>query len=265
MSPLGESDTRIPLPERIDRPLRLGPFPSARDAIKGMGYALAGVVAVPFVGLWGWLPMIAIGLAVGLVQIDGVPLDRGIYLRFRRRWRREELLRRQRTPGLASGERRTLDFPDGRRVGIVQADGSPLAFLPPTELRQRLAIYRELLVDCGSGGVLVVSTLPISSSALLPPERAASASPLLDDAARASYHELLQRLCERRRHRRVYLALWSSGSGGEALSQLEGRLAAVGERWAALGGEPRRLSGTELLRAARRFGWEVARISRVSP
>ncbi|MFG1529957.1 MAG: hypothetical protein AAFA34_01595 [Thermoplasmata archaeon] len=243
----------IGLPERIDRPLKLGPFPSARDAVKGLGYGLGGALLIPFVGLWGWLPMIGVGLLVGLVRIDGVPIDTGLYLRARRRLRREERLLRRRLPADGAEEDRYLTLPMGRRVGIVQAEGTPLAFLPPAELRTRFDLFRELLVDCGAGGVLIASTLPIAPQSLRPRRPGLEGR---EAVVRDSYGELIDRLCERRRHRRSYLALWTAEAGPEPLARLEGRLAAVEERFRALGACPRRLTGRELTRAARRFGWE---------
>ncbi len=243
----------IGLPERIDRPLRLGPFPSARDAVKGLAYALGGALLIPIVGLWGWLPMIGIGLLVGLVRIDGVPLDTALYLRARRRGRRHERLRRDPIPRDPAADPRWLTLPSGRRVGIVQAEGTPIAFLPPAELRARFAVYRELLLDCGAGGVLIASTVPIASGALRPRRSAVGEG---EAAARDAYDELVGLLGERRRHRRAYLALGTPEAGPEALAQLDARLTAVEERFRALGASPQRLTGAELDRAARRFGWE---------
>ncbi|MHB1435095.1 MAG: hypothetical protein ACYCPN_04525 [Thermoplasmata archaeon] len=252
----------IGLPERIDRPLKLGPFPSARDAVKGLAYVLVGALLIPIAGLWGWLPMIGVGLLVGLVRVDGVPLDTGLYRRARRRWRRDERLARHRIPPGDPAELRWLTLPMGRKVGIVRAEGTPLAFLPPAELRARFAVYRELLLDCGVGGVLIGSTLPITPTALRPGRRSVGER---EGAVRDSYAELLRLLCERRRHRRVYLALWTPETGPDALTQLDARLAAVEERFRALGASPRRLAGEELTRAARRFGWERPKLPGGAP
>ena len=44
----------VALPVAIGRRMRLGPFPSARDALRFLAYATAGAVVIPFFGAIAW-------------------------------------------------------------------------------------------------------------------------------------------------------------------------------------------------------------------
>ncbi|HLM71014.1 MAG TPA: hypothetical protein VK423_06510, partial [Thermoplasmata archaeon] len=68
----------IRLPERLDRRMRLGPFPSSRDALKFVTYAAAGALLSPFTSPWVWLPVLLAGFAVSVWRPDGRAVDERI-------------------------------------------------------------------------------------------------------------------------------------------------------------------------------------------
>src|SRR5208282_2604654 len=61
----------VVLPERVDRRVRLGPFPSAKDAVKFASYAAAGAVLAPFATPFAWVPVLALGFVVSVWHPDG--------------------------------------------------------------------------------------------------------------------------------------------------------------------------------------------------
>lgn len=75
MGDLPDGPPVVSLPERLDRRLRLGPFASARDALKFVTYSAVGAVIVPFTSPYLWLVVVAGGFAVCVVRSDGQALD----------------------------------------------------------------------------------------------------------------------------------------------------------------------------------------------
>ncbi len=245
----------VTLPDRVDRRLSLGPFPSAREALKFAGYAAAGAPIVPWVGALGWLPFVVAGFVVATVRPGGRGLDARMadWLAYRFR----------RAAGPAGVQRRSVRLSHGfvrvspgRFAVVIRAEGIPLSFLPPEEHRQRFERYREVIRAARPSFAVVATSIPIDEAAVAP-----ARSPLVDResdgeaAARRAYEELSRLLARRRRHRRVYFALFGDGATADTLRSLEGRATRVVEGLAGLGVSPTRLYGPALERAARSFGW----------
>ncbi|MGI0071566.1 MAG: hypothetical protein ACRECT_05820 [Thermoplasmata archaeon] len=252
MADLADGPPIVGLPERLDRRLRLGPFASARDALKFVSYAAAGAVLVPFTSPWLWPAVAAAGFGLTVVRPDGRGLDEEAASFCRWKWRR--WAGGGTVTGPASGarvRRGLLPLSDGRHLAIVRAAGTPLAYLPPDELAARFERFRDLLRALrGPVGLLVAST-PMRSAPVVPgpidPERA-------DGPAAAGYSELVTLLCRRRLVRRVDLVLATDGPGAGALSDLEGRVATLGAGLSALGLRICRLRDRRLEDAARSWG-----------
>lgn len=245
----------VALPERVDRRLRLGPFPSARDALKFVGYAAVGAVFAPLSSPYVWLPFLALGAAVAFVRRDGAPLDESAlrYAAWRWRTRRPGGIVTRR--GSTSGPRRTVvPLPGGRHVAVVRCAGVPTAFLPPDELSERFERFRGLLRSDARPFLLLVAAEPVSAGPVRPPPATPTGS---DRGARAGYGELVGLLCRRRLARRVYLALATDATGPDGVARLEGRVRGITEQLAALGVRPARLDGPALANAVVRFGWNL--------
>lgn len=259
---MGESDPRPPiidLPERLDRRMRLGPFPSARDALKFVTYAASGALLVPFASPWLWLPVVLGGFGVSVWRPDGRALDERllVFLRWKvRSWSSGSSVKRAMPcPLVRHG---LLELSSHRYVAVVRTGGTPVAYLPPDELGRRFELYRELLRTSDDHFALLVTTAPIRSQAVRP---AAPAESRRDKQALSGYSELVSLLCRRRLLRRVYFVIGTSGSNPDAIGLLEGRVAGLIERLSSLGLRPTRLRDRGLVEAAHRFGWpaEVSR------
>jgi hypothetical protein len=243
----------IGLARRLDRSMRLGPFPSARDAMKFAAYAAAGSVALPFGGALAWLPVVGAGFLLAVVRPDGRGLDdrAADYLRYQ--WRRRH---RRRTIGSASGlpgVGRILTLPGPLLVAILETGGIPIRFLPPSDARRLYESFRELLRSLDIGVFLSAGTAPVPPLPRLPPPPGPSRAP--ERAARSGYVEMLGLLMRRRACRQVRVVLFAPGVGAAAIPQLEVRVRALAGRLAALGLDPVRLEGAELGRAAAALGW----------
>ena len=241
----------IRLPRRIDRPVRLGPFPSARHALKFVAYAGTGAVVAGFLGALLWLPFVGVGLLVSLAR-DGKALDEraGDYLRFR--WRTLGANASTSNHRVTEG-REVVRLENGRIIAVLSAHGVPTTFLPPEESRRLFDGYRAALRGL-DGGALIVSHLePLAPISLGPP----SAETLVpgERDARAGYAEMVEVICRRRSVRRVLIVLWSDHPGPPGRSRLEGRVSALLGALEALDVAPTRLRGRELESAIRRLGW----------
>ncbi len=242
----------VAVPERLDRRLRLGPFPSGRDAVKFVAAAAVAAVVSLVVAPWAGLPIVAVGALVALWRPDGEALDDR--LAAVARW----ALRRVGGPGTMSGPGdggpsgapATVRLGDGRIAAIVQLGGVPLAFLPPDELARQFELYRQLLRAVDGDLLLVATAAPIHAGAVVPRDGAVAPG---EEAARAGYRELVELLARRRSVRRVYLALAQGSATPEGRRRLEGAVDRLGERLADLGLRAERLRGTALRRTARRL------------
>lgn len=250
----GEGPLWVPVPERLDRRLRLGPFSSGRDAVKFVTAAAAGAVVSLVVEPWAGLPIVAIGAVVALWRPDGDAWDERFAAVARWAARRSAgdrgmTVPRRRGSAVGSG---TVVLPDGRSAAVVRAAGVPLAFLPPTELAHQFELYRELLRSVDGGLIVVATAVPIHAGSILPPE-----TPVRDGerTARAGYRELVALLARRRSVRRVLVAVPQDVPGVEGKRRLEAAVALLRERLADLGVRSERLRDRSLVDAAHRLGW----------
>jgi len=230
----------------------LGPFASARDALKFVTYAAAGALLAPFVSPYAWLPLLGLGFAVSVWRPDGEAVDERFGRWLGWSWRR--VLGGPLTP-LAlrrSAADAFVRLGPGRYATLLRLSGTPVAYRPPADLERMFREYCEVLRASDGMLVMRVGTAPLRSERLLPGE-----TPLVpaERAANAGYRELVAVLCRRRLVRKVDLALFGSGPGREVPAQLEARTRALAARLDALGLHPCRLRGRSLTDAALRLGW----------
>jgi len=249
----------VALPERLDRRLRLGPFPSGREALKFVVVAAVGAVCVPFAGAEVWLVFLAAGLAVSLWQPDGISLDARLVALARWGLRRagpgDPMTPGAGVPGVPRGVA-VVPLVAGGYAAVVRGSGVPLAYLPPAELRRKFELYCELLRAVDGSVVFLAARAPIHAGPLVPPSDAASGP---EAAARAGYRELVGLIVRRRAVRQVFVGVPVPRSGPESLGRLEDRVGGVVERMGELGLSPVRLKDRALSEAARRIGFEVGR------
>ncbi len=243
----------VTLPERLDRPLRLGPFPSARDALRFLTYAAVGACLAPFVPAGLWLGVVGLGFVSSVWKPGGETVEgraaRAVSWELRR-------LRggRGMTPAdlPEPSHRAHLTLDSGARVAVVRAGGLPLAYLPSAELARRFEQFREIVRGLDGGFVLHATLAPIHAGPFVPVGQAPGGA---DRAARDGYRELVRLIARGRSVRRVYLAVGCTSPGSEGVGRLEANVAALMERLAALGLVPFRLRDRALAEAARRIGW----------
>ena len=250
MTPLDDASFgTIPLPPRLSRRMRLGPFPSARDALKFLVFAAVGAILAARIGPIAWIPFLGGGFLLSVYKDDDRGLDDRLWAYLA--WRCSQ--RRGSGPGPPGLRVRgsVAHLPGGPDVGVLAASGVPVAFLPPSEARRLFDQYRELLRSLDGGGVVHISHEPLDPRPFLPPNRPSTDPAEL--AAREGYREMVQLLCRRRNRRRSLMLLWSDARRGART--LEQRLADAEARIAAVGVPVRRLSGPELLSTLHRAGY----------
>ncbi len=249
--PVGEAPA-VPLPERIDRRARLGPFPSARDAARFLCYAATGAVLAPFVSPFLWLPVVGAGFVVSVWQPDGRPADERLarYAFWRvRSWAPGGTVSPR--PGAAPRHGLVRVAPD-TFAAIVRTTGCPIAYLPPAELELKFGQYRELLRGL-AGAIAILSTATPARANEVRPGNVPLDGP--EREACSGYADLAERLCRRRRTRRVYLAIRNAAPGPDAVSRLDAEARSLADGLPALGVRATRLTGHALAEAAGRFGW----------
>jgi len=242
----------VGLPERLDRRMRLGPFPSGRDALKFVTYAAAGALVIPLAGAVAWVPVLLLAFALSVWRPEGEAIDERLAAVVR--WKVRDLwggalvtipVRPQ------GGERSTIRLSSARRAAVVRLGSLPLAYLPPTELARRFELFRTVLSTVGESVLLRATPAPIHARSFLPAEPVPSGA---EATARGGYRELVDLIARRRLVRQVHLAIAYSESGEGGIARLETELAALLERLSALGVRPARLKGRALEDAARRVG-----------
>lgn len=254
----GSGPPVVPMPERLDRPMRLGPFPSGRAALKFVVCAAIGATLVPVAGLYVWVGFLAGGLLVGLWQPDGIPIDSRTAAVVRwgiRRRAGDPPMTRPDSTGVASPTRGVVPLASGGYAAILRVGGVPLAYLPPAELRRRFEQYRDLLRATDTALVVYATCAPIHVVPFVP-------LPITDSGpeatAQTGYRELAQLIVQRRSVRQVYIGLSTPERGADALRQLEGRIVGLTERLTGLGLAPQRVVDRALPAAARRVGFQPA-------
>jgi hypothetical protein len=239
----------VPLPRPVDRRLHLGPFPSARDALKFAGVAAGGLLVVPLVGPAAIVPFALAGFVLAVHRSDGRSLDERVLGYLGYRWRRRHGAAHRPVPPGGTGAPRHVRLAGGRVAAVLVAGGVPVSFLPPDDARRLFEATRGWLETLGDGVYLVADTVPIPAAPfrprLPPPEEP-------DRAAGVGYDEVVRLLLRRRRARRVTLVLWEpADAAGQA--RLEDRAAASLVALATLGVVADRLTGAPLLAAIDRL------------
>jgi hypothetical protein len=250
----GASPLLVGLPEALGRRMRLGPFPSSRQALKFAAYAAVGGAVAAVVGAIWSVPFLGLGFLLSVYQSDGRALDEqlGEYVQFR--WRSRPGAAVPGPGGLEPGTGGPyLTSVPGHLVAVVAAPGLPIAFLPPADARGLFETYRELLRGLDRGLVVHMGLEPITERPFLPPgRRPETGSP--EEAARRGYSEMVTLLCRRRYLRRVLIAIWEP-AGPQAALRLEREVDRLAANLGLLGVESVRLRGTPLRRAAAQIGW----------
>jgi hypothetical protein len=250
----------IVLPERVDRRLRLGPFPSARDAVKFLGYAAVGSLLAVLVGPLLGLAIVAAGFALSIVRYEDGRLDARAVTVLRYSLGRLPAGRgASMTPPSRLWRRGVVPTPSGRYLAVVRAGGSPMAYLPPTEIARRFDRFRELLRAEPEGLVLRVWLSPMQAGPVVPsPVESGRA----DAPARDGYAELVRLLCARRSVRRIDVLRRSTRPGAEGLAELDTHVTRLLDRLSTLEIPARRLTGASLADAARRLSGSPDSVSR---
>lgn len=243
----------VPIPAQLGRRLRLGPFPSGRDAIKFVTAATVGAVASLLLVPWAGLPIVVGGAVVALWHPDGEPVDERLaaLLQWAVRHGRsaKRMTRTDRSAPLGPGD--TVTLSDGRSAAIVQTSGVPIAFLPPAELQDLFARYRDLLRSLELAWVAVATAVPIHGGSVVPAARPEGPS---EREARDGYAELVGLLARRRSIRRVFLAIVQEEAGPSGARRLDSAASLVSDRLSDLGVRVARLRGRALADAAVRLG-----------
>lgn len=246
---------RVTVPGRLDRRLRLGPFPTGRDALKFLAYTALGVSLAPSsVPLLG-APLILVGFVVAVYKPDGQAIDERlvVFLRYALRRRRSGASPVSRRARARIGEGSLLTLDDGRSASVVRTAGTPLAYLPSEELARRFDLFRGLLRSVEGELWLRADSVPIFREAVTP---AGPSLTTAEEPARAGYSELVALLCRRRAVRRVHVVLLAGAASLDAVPRLEAVTHAVLTHLAALGLRAERLHGRDLRDAASRLGLE---------
>jgi hypothetical protein len=238
--------------------MRLGPFPSARAALKFVTYCAVGALFVPLAGGWVWLPFLVLGLAASVHRTGEKGPDERLvdFVLYALRQRGANSTARGRFVAHARGS--LVRLPSGSYVAIVETRGTPILHLPPREIEDRFSQYRDFLRALDGGCAFVATVAPLSAVPYEPPRDNRSAT--IAPEARTGYDELVRLLCRRRYVRRILFAFASSASSPAGVAQLEARVAMSIERFQRLGVGPVRLRGRTLRQAAHRFDWPVREV-----
>jgi hypothetical protein len=248
----------IPLPAPVTRRMRLGPFPSARDALKFLAYAALGAVLAGFLGPIAWVPFLGGGFLLSTYKDDGEGFDERFVQYLHWRWRRRPARSRSGVGPGAKARGGQARIAGDRWVGIVAARGTPVVFLPPDEARRLFERYVELLRALDPGAVLRAFVEPLSPRRFLPRVPSTGNDPA--PKARAGYAEMVRLLCRRRSRRLVHVLLWSGHGADAGPSRLEERLDSVQRALDTMGIEARRVRGAELVSALRDLGWAATEV-----
>ena len=233
--------------------MRLGPFPSARDAMKFAAYASVGAIVVPWGGAVAWLPILAAGFLLSVVRPDGKGLDEraGDYLKWR--FRREATGPRLGRTARPAASDAIVRLPGGYAGAVVEAGGVPIRFLPPSDARALFERYGTLLRSLDAGFHLEMGARPVPQGTVRP--MTGPTAGRAEASARAGYEEFLRLVLKRRRLRRVRVLLFEPLSGAVSLGRLEARVRTLVAGLDGMGVGSDRLRGQGLLRALEAMGW----------
>ncbi|MCI4328271.1 MAG: hypothetical protein L3K01_02710 [Thermoplasmata archaeon] len=241
----------VALPRPVDRKLHLGPFPSARDALKFAGYASVGVVAIPFAGPGAVVPFALAGFLFAVHRREGRAFDDRFAGYLAWQWRRR--VRTPRGAGSASPAvpGRSARVGGGRIAAVVRTGGVPVAFLPTSDAVTLFEGTRRWLEGLDGSVYVVADAEPVRPGPFLPRGPGSTGTP--EAVARAGYDSVVRLLLRRRRIRRVALVLWE-GADRVGAARLDSRVAATEEALRRLGVETERLEGRALFGELRRLG-----------
>jgi hypothetical protein len=241
----------VPLPRPVDRKLHLGPFPSARDALKFAGYASVGVVAIPFAGPAAVVPFALAGFLFAVHRREGRAFDDRFAGYLAWQWRRR--VRSPRGAGAASPAvpGRSARVGGGRIAAVVRTGGVPVAFLPTSDAVTLFEGTRRWLEGLDGSVYVVADAEPVRPGPFLPRSATPPDSP--EAVARAGYESVVRLLLRRRRTRRVALVLWE-GADRAGAARLDARVAATEDALRTLGVGSERLVGRALSGELRRLG-----------
>lgn len=241
----------IPLPRPVDRKLHLGPFPSARDALKFAGYASVGVVAIPVAGPAAVVPFALAGFLFAVHRREGRAIDDQIAGYLGWRWRRRLRPRRPFAGTAPADPGRSARVGGGRIAAVVRAGGVPVAFLPTPDAVALFEGTRRWLEGLDGSVYVVADAEAIRPGPFLP--RAVAPPGSAEAASRAGYDSVVRLLLRRRRLRRVAVVLWEAADRTGA-TRLDTRVAATEEVLRRMGVETERLTGRALGLTLRRLG-----------
>ncbi|MGA7924076.1 MAG: hypothetical protein WCA77_08885 [Thermoplasmata archaeon] len=235
----------VGLPEPVERTLQLGPFRSGQDALKFLGYAVAGGLLALGFGPWAWLPCLGAGALVTLPRWEGKPIDRRLSDYVGWRWRRRKPIPPS-SPALsletAPGD--VVELSQGRSAAVLVSGGTPTTFLPLEDRRHLFGTYRNALRSLGGEAFVCAGVEPLPARPFLP--RVLNANATADSSARAGYVEMVRLLCHRRFRRRVRWVLFSEGSTAREIERLDVRVSALQLEFQKLGLSVDRLEGRAL-------------------
>src|ERR1700730_9474316 len=105
MDPAAEKFDAVALPAPLDRRMRLGPFPSARDALKFLGYVAVGILAATLATPAAWVPFLVVGFVLSVHKTDGKGFDDRLvdYVRWSWRTRSPRIVRAGVAPSAPGG------------------------------------------------------------------------------------------------------------------------------------------------------------------
>jgi hypothetical protein len=240
----------------VPRSPSLGPFATARDALKFLAYAAVGAVVAGLVSPWAWLPFLAAGFAVGVRRPDGTGVDRRLadFLGWRLRSRGWAGGRPVRAPRRLREGRPVAEVGPGVGAAIVRAEGIPVAFLPPANARELFAEYREFLGTIDGGVAILVRGRPLGTRTFVPVDAPAAPG---ETTARNGYAEMVRLLGRHRRRREVLIAVGGPSGSVVAWDQLERRVGDLIDRLGRMGIASERLRGPSLAECLVAFGWPL--------
>ncbi|MCI4323006.1 MAG: hypothetical protein L3K03_03140 [Thermoplasmata archaeon] len=233
----------IPLPPPLLRSPRFGPFPSARDGLKFFLIAALGGGVAAVAGALTWLPFLAGGFVVAVYRPDGWSLDERATA-----WVRWQYCSGEHepvaTPPPGPGSPALKDRA-GRWVAALEAEGIPVAFLPPLDRRRLFDGYTGLLRSIDPVAFFQVGSVPRRAAPVLPKP---PLPPGPEATAAAGYAEMIRLLLRRRRARRVLVVVGSRSGGHAGLDQLSATLQGVAAGLDAMEIPYRRVSAEEIAR-----------------